>query len=530
MLYFSNNHRGNPQKSVQYRSVLSVVHSIVAASLFLPTRIMFPGPYIIRAAKSGTVVVILMLGACAGLPPPETPNHSVRFEPTATQEGRAAALRSQSGMRADPVPTEWWTLFGDPVLGKLMQARPDSPDLQRAALRVEESRARLGLATAARAPDVATQAGYSRQAISENSGLHQLGLPAVPYNTWTLGVAANWEVDFWGYLKAREQSARAQVDAARYEDATIQVSVTGELARVYLLLRGTQAKLRILDDNLHIAADLLRMAESRQRNGVATAYDAAAARADLSATQAHRMALVHQRDVAMNALALLLGRGPRELDAQVADAPLPTMPAHLPIGLPTDLARMRPDILAADASLRAALADKDAARADFYPRLSLTGAAGLAGYTLSDLGSWDSRNFAVGPTFYLPIFDGGRLRNTLALSDAREREAGVHYRQTVLRAWHEVDDALGAYKTELARHGRLLEARAQNRVALQVAQRAYQSGSGDFTSLLLARRTLLESDAALNDSATAGALSVVSLYRALGGGWSPTHAQAERTQ
>jgi outer membrane protein TolC len=129
--------------------------------------------------------------------------------------------------------------------------------------------------------------------------------------------------------------------------------------------------------------------------------------------------------------------------------------------------------------------------------------------------------FSVGPSLYLPIFQGGRLKSNLALTEARQRLAGIAYQQTVLRAWHEVDDALSAYTTELKRHEQLELALAQNQTALDVAQRAYQQGTADFTTVLVSRRSLLSSQAELNDSATASALSVVALYRALGGGWSP---------
>ena len=224
-------------------------------------------------------------------------------------------------------------------------------------------------------------------------------------------------------------------------------------------------------------------------------------------------------------------QAPRELDARLGTAALPAMPARLPIGVSSELARMRPDIQQADARLRAAVADIGAAKADFYPRVGLTGGFGYQAFDASDLGSWSTRRYAVGPTLYLPIFQGGRLQSNLALSEARHRQAGIAYQQTVLRAWHEVDDALRAYTIERQRHAQLEIAQSENQTALDVVQRAYQQGTADFTSVLVARRSLLLSQAELTQSTTAAALSVVSLYRALGGGWSAelladTHRQA----
>lgn len=254
---------------------------------------------------------------------------------------------------------------------------------------------------------------------------------------------------------------------------------------------------------------------------MATRHDAAAARADLAGIEARLTQLQQQRDALLNALALLLGAPPRALEARIEHARLPPMPERLPVGVPSELARQRPDILQAEARLRAAVADIGAAKADFYPRVSLTGSIGVQAFDFSDLGSWDSRRFSLGPTLYLPIFQGGRLERNLALSEARHRLAGIAYQQTVLRAWHEVDDALNAYAAELRRHAQLREALTQNQIALEVARRAYQEGAADFTAVLIARRSLLASQAELTDCATASALSVVALYRALGGGWSP---------
>ncbi|MDR2366248.1 MAG: TolC family protein, partial [Zoogloeaceae bacterium] len=328
----------------------------------------------------------------------------------------------------------------------------------------------------------------------------------------------------WGHLRHLAESAESRLEASAYGMDAARVSVAGDVARLYLLLRGIQTRQAIVEENRRIAEDLTRLTESRQRHGVATRHDAALACADLAGIEALLAQLTQQRDALMNALALLLGKPPRELEGILGAARLPPMPLRLPIGIPSELARQRPDIRQAEANLRAALADIGAARADFYPRVSLTGSLGVQAFDFSDLGSWDSRRFSVGPTLYLPIFQGGRLKSNLALSEARHRLAGIAYRQTVLRAWHEVDDALAAYAIEQKRHERLRFAFAQSQIALDAAERAHEQGSADFVAVLLARRSLLASQSELADCATASALSVVSLYRALGGGWPPETA------
>jgi NodT family efflux transporter outer membrane factor (OMF) lipoprotein len=460
-----------------------------------------------------------MLAACGTVPDVRAPSLA---SPDAALRARAAVMASESALVEEAAPLEWWRLFGDATLTALQaEAAEANLDLQAAVARIEESRAQLGLANAARRPQLSTDASYARSALSENSPLAALGAPTNASDSWSLGLQAGWELDLWGHLRHLGESAEARLQASAHGMDAVRVSIAGEVARRYLLLRGLQARQAIVEENRRIAENLTRLTESRQRNGVATRYDVAAARADLAGIEARLTQLTQQRAASMNALALLLGKSPRELDARLARASLPPMPARLPVGIPSELARRRPDILQAEARLRAAVADIGAAQADFYPRVSLTGSVGVQAFDFSDLGSWVSRRFSVGPTLYLPIFQGGRLKSNLALSEARHRLAGIAYQQTVLRAWHEVDDALNAYAAERKRHEQLRLALAQNQIALNVAERAYQQGSADFTAVLIARRSLLSSQLELADCATASALSVVALYRALGGGWSP---------
>lgn len=476
-------------------------------------------------AVHAVVASALLLAGCAtttDLPMPEVP------APTAALNVRTAVLAEAPALTEDaPVPAQWWTLFRDPALVALeADAAAANFDLRAAAARVEESRAQLGLASAERRPQVAADAGYTRAGLSRNSPLVLLGAPIQGTDTWSLGVSAGWELDLWGYLKQVDAAARARLEASGYGLAAARVSVAGDVARTYLLLRGVQAQQAIVEEHRAIAADLVRLTGSRLRNGVATRLDVAAAQAVLNGILARQEQLRHQRDTLMNALALLLGQPPRALDARLAGALVPALPAQLPIGVSSELARQRPDILQAEARLRAAVADIGAAKADFYPRIRLTGGLGVQAFQLADLGSWDSRQYSLGPSLHLPIFDGGRLRGNLALSQARHTLAAIDYQRTVLGAWHEVDDALGAYASELHRHQQLEGAMAENRTALEVAERGYREGSADFTTVLVARRSLLASQAELADSATASALSVVALYRALGGGWSDALAAA----
>ncbi len=480
-----------------------------------------------RAAALALVLAVAQaLSGCAIAPDRPAPTLP---DTEAALRARADAVARAQGLSDAPLPAAWWTLFNDPLLSDLQaEAAASNLDLQAALARIDESRAQLGLARAVQAPQLAAEAGYARSAQSEYSPLVRLGAPTTASSAWQLGLQAGWELDLWGHLRQLGAAADARLQASAYGTHAVQVSVAGDIARTYLLLRGAQAQLTLAGQQRAIAADLLRLAQSRQRHGVATRFEAAAAQAEVAVVDARRAQLQQLRDALMNALALLLGQAPRTLDARLSPgAVLPPMPGVLPIGIPSELARQRPDILQADARLRAAVADIGAAEADFYPRVRLSGSLGLQAFELSDLGSWSARRFSVGPALYLPLFDGGRLQSQLALTEARHRSAAIAYQQTVLRAWHEVDDALGAYAAERVRHAQLAQAVAQQQTALDVARRAWQQGTADFGTVLVAQRTLTAGQAALSDSATGAALSVVALYRALGGGWSDTLRTAQ---
>ena len=231
----------------------------------------------------------------------------------------------------------------------------------------------------------------------------------------------------------------------------------------------------------------------------------------------------------INALSLLLGREPRALQAQLATpAQVPSYQAPVPIGLPSELAQRRPDIRRAEAQLHAATAAIGVAKADFYPRITLSGSLGLQAMQLSDLGSWGARSFAFGPGLSVPLFEGGRLKGALQLQEGRQQEAGIGYQQTVLRAWHEVDDALVAYQASQRRRDSLAQAVRHSQRALDSVHQQYAQGTVDFLNVMTVQNALLANEAAWVDSTVAVSLSLVDLYAALGGGWEAGSVNARR--
>lgn len=450
--------------------------------------------------------------------------HAVNWSLKATAQdsgllhpGRSAASLSLS---ADNAPSRWWNLFEDPLLTDLQAEAVDSNlDLQTALFRIQESQARLGLTQASALPALNFDTGYARAGLSADSPLAKLGVPTKPYDQWQWGLQASWELDLWGHHERLTESARAQLAATHWALSAARVTLAADLARSYLLLRGVQAQKRLINEHRMIATELLRLTESRERHGVATQFDSAAARAEMATVQARAVQLEQQQDVLLSNLALLLGQAPHDLDARLMSSthPVPT-PINLPVGVPSDLVRQRPDILQAEALLRAATADKGAAQADFYPRVRLNAGWSLLTSHSGEVTNWDMRQFSVGPVVHLPIFDGGRLKRSLELTDARQRGAALHWRQTVLKAWHEVTSALDSSANEHARQEQLAAAVYFNSEALNSARSAWKAGSAEFTTVLVAQRTLLNAQATLVDSRTASGLAVVAIYRALGQG------------
>jgi len=426
------------------------------------------------------------------------------------------------------VPEQWWELFNDPLLADFVaQAHTSNLDLQLAMTRIEQGRAQLGIATSELLPNLGGGGSYTRERISQDGHWAGVGAPPGPNHYWQIGFDSSWEIDLWGRARRAREGALAAMEATKYDHEAIRVSISAEVARTYLQLRGIQAQLAIVAQNLETAEYALRIAESREKNGVATRYETTSARAQLATVEALLPELTQRRNTLMNTLAFLLGERPRALDTKLRTVmPLPSLPSEVPIGIPSELARRRPDILSAEAQLHAATAVIGVAKADFYPRIRLTGQLGEEAFQSADLKNLHSSFYSIGPTVYLPIFHGGLLVQRLALSEARQKAAALTYQRTVLHAWHEVDNALDAWAAQLRAHEELLVAYEQNKQALRVAERNYSEGSADYLSVLIAQRNVLTSQASLNASATQGTLTLVNLYKALGGGWNPTNISA----
>ncbi len=453
---------------------------------------------------------------------------------------------------AEPIDVNWWTLFGDPVLtGLEKRVAAENLDVKIAGIRLTESRAQLGVAQASQLPTLNANTSYTRQQAS-NNGLFAVvpsaagatgasgasgtstggvrGSGIQPFDLWQGGFDASWEVDLWGGVRRSVKSASASSQAAIEAKRSALLSSLAEVARDYIQLRGTQAQLSIARENVRTSRQSLNLTQQRAAGGVTTDLDVANASAQLRTTLAQIPSLEQQEAQLINALSLLLGQPPNALREELATAkPIPPVPPRVPVGVPSELARRRPDIRQAEAQLHAATADIGVAQANFYPSLNLTGSLGLQSLHFSNVFDLHSKQYAVGPGLTIPIFQGGQLRATLELRQAQQQEAAISFQRTVLQAWHDVDNALTAYQAEQTRRDELIQAVADNRRALGLAQSRYQQGVSDFLTVLVAQSSLLGAQQQLASSTTAVSSNLVALYKALGGGWETDVPDEQKT-
>lgn len=451
-----------------------------------------------------------------------------------TGKTAASPLPTLSGTSTAPVEVDWWRTFRDPTLSRLEgRIAAENLDVQTATLRVAQSRAQVASTSAAALPTVNGSASDYREAYSQNSlfklvpigGSGSTSQINTGFNNYTVGFDASWELDLWGHVARQIEAADAQLDASAEMRRDTLVSAMAELARDYITLRGTQEQIRIAKDNLKIQQEILGVTRVRQEKGLVTGLDVESAAAQVESVKAQIPQLQAQEVQGINAVSLLLAEPPLGLSDELARAKaIPRNPPRLPVGLPSELARRRPDIRRAEADLHAATANIGVAVAEFFPSVRLNGSPTFQALEPKDIFKGTSLQYVnLGPSVTLPIFEGGRLKSNLVLQEKRQQEAAIAYHKAVLSAWHDVVNALTAYKSEQLRRDRLREQVNHARAALALARSRYEQGVAEFTTLLDDARTVLAAEQQYAQSTTNVAVDLVALYKALGGGWEGTY-------
>jgi len=447
------------------------------------------------------------------------------------QHGGAPELAAPPQAQA-ALPEDRWSVFGDAELLRLQaRARDASADVRIAALRVIESRAQERTVTAQRGVQVNAQGAVARQRQSEFGSASRLVgaiaganrqplLDALssPFTLYQAGFDASWEPDLWGRVLRSEEVARATTSAQRAELRQVRLSVVAELARDYFSFRSEQRQLALVRDELAATHETYGLLQAQVDRGLLDESTLIALRNQEASLQELVPTLLAQQANAINQISLLCDADPGALNEELLRDATLTAPAlpDLRMGLPSELAHRRPDVAAAESRLHAATAGIGIAVADLYPRVMLGASFGLESVGGNHASDWGSREWSVGPSLSIPIWDHGRRQTVVTLREIAQQEAAVSYQQAVRKAWHEVDGAVSTYLAESRRDAQLLIRIHEARDELALAQARYHNGMTSYLPVLSASMSLLDTQRQQSDSTLRVRTALATLYKALG--------------
>ena len=462
------------------------------------------------------LATVLLTGCAVG------PNYRAPpVAPAAVQNAQSAQFVAQSPEAL------WWQEFGDTELdGLVHRALAANLDLRSAYDRVRAARAVFVERKFDYAPHVQLQGSYTHFDEQEPG----FGPSRFNAQSDTLGFDATWEIDLFGHVRRSVEAARADLGAeqANYQDA--QVTVAAEVARNYFELRGAQKRLIVARENLGTEHQTLDLTLLLDETGRGSELDVQRSRARLKATEATIPPLEAAEKQAAYRLAVLIGERPGALDQELQPAAVPTYAKALPIGDTTELLRRRPDVRAAERQLAAATARVGVATADLFPRVNV---AGFVGFLSGDVGRLfgtgadnNARAWSVTPTVSWAAFDMGSVRARLRASEAQSDAAAANYEKAVLTALEDTENSFVAYSTQQTQLKSLTEQAQASRRAAELAATQYREGVADFLVLLDAQRTQLDAEDSVAQAETAVNVSVVAIYKALGGVGQPLNDTA----
>jgi NodT family efflux transporter outer membrane factor (OMF) lipoprotein len=468
-----------------------------------------------RKFESVVLAAVLLTGGCMLGPDFQRPPAPVAANWT---QSRNSAVDSK---RQDY--RNWWTVFDDPVLTRLIGlAYRQNLDLRTAGVRVLEARAQLGVAIGEFYPQqqtVAASVSYNRLPIS------------LPYNLssntyWSdiFTAQAAWELDVWGKLRRGIESADYAflASVADYDD--VLVSLTGDVASDYVQIRTEQTQIRIAQDNVVRQRTALKIARAKFEGGTATKRDVYQAENVLGATEATVPQLTSQIQQTEDALNVLLGLPPGQMDQLLAGPErIPNAPEKVAVGIPADLLRRRPDIRKAELQAAAQCAQIGFAKADLFPVFSLTGDVGTLGASatrgLDSVFNSASLFYGVGPSVQWNILNYGQITNNVRVQDAKFQELMINYQNSVLKAQQEVENGIAIYLNGRDQVTFLQESVKAATGALRIALIQYREGTADFTTVLTAEQNLYQAQNSLAMAQGTVPLGLITAYRAMGGGW-----------
>ena len=454
-----------------------------------------------------SIAVAIALTGCATVSPTLPPDVS-----TPAQWNEAAAQSTP------PLSAQWWSAFNSDELKQLVDAAlAGSPDLAIAAERVRQAEAQVQVAGASLFPVLSVGAGSSRRVTDSE------GAASRRADSSNVAFSASYELDVWGRNAAGVRAADASYRATAFDRDAARLTLVAGVATSYFEILSLRGRLGIARENLAIAERVQSLVEVRARNGAASQLDVERQQAQVFSQRAALLPLEQIEKQTLAALAVLIGRVPEGFNIGAASLSDLRIPEVNP-GLPAELLVRRPDLAAAEAQVAAANGNVAAARAALLPSIELTGSAGISSAALLSFLSGPQSAISLALSLFQPIFDGGRLRGQVAISESRERELVEGYRKAILAAFADVEQALVAVSRSAQREA--LQARVQEsaRNALRLAEIRYREGADDLLTVLEAQRTLFQAQDQLAAVRLDRLAGTVGLYKALGGGWTAQSA------
>ena len=409
---------------------------------------------------------------------------------------------------------QWWTNLDDPFLSDLIDMAVDeSLSVKQALSRLRESRARLGMSAAAQFPtlDLSTDATWSRS-----------GTDAVR-ESYSGSFDAGWELDLFGGIRRTKEAGLADLQAEMANLADVLVSLTAEIGLNYIDVRTYQERLAVAKANLASQRETYELIHGRYAVGLSNELALQQARYNLESTRSRIPGLVTGGAAALNRLAVLTGKPPGKLhDMLIEPHPIPVAPITIAVGIPAETLQRRPDIRKVERELAAQTARIGVAEAERYPKIRLSGSIGLETSHLADLFDGASLFWNHGPRISWNVFDAGAIRNAITVQETLQEQALIAYETAVLEALEEVENAMTAFAQEQLRRSRLTDAVEAAQLAEKLSRDKYAAGLINFSDVLDVQRTLLSFQDQLAESNGTVTANLIRLYKALGGGWSPS--------
>ena len=479
-----------------------------------------------RIGLGAVMVVILGVQGCLLGPEYQQPDLNMPENwNNMTLEGKSSRLAITVGNVPE---ADWWRAFGNDELNTLIEEALDrNHDLRQAGFRVLEARAIAYGSGAGLYPNLSVDGAYSRIRRSETILVAPTGgapqgfaPPGANFDIWSAAIDLRWELDLWGRIRRGKEAFSAEALASEMNRRGILLSLVSEVGHTYFRLRELDEQVEIAERNLALQQDSLSIIQARAQAGLVSDLDVKREEALVAETASQIPEFRRQRAVQLHQLEVLTGANPGTRVLSIKPLRSVVVQPTIPVGLPSDLLQRRPDILEKEETLKAANARIGEARAYFFPSVAITGNGGFQTSEFSQWFNWASRNMTIGPSVTLPIFEGYTNLARLEVAENRYQQMLEDYQQTILNAFREVADILVALQTREEQLASQRQQVAASRESLELADIRYRKGLVSYIDVLDAQRLVLSAELGVVQTERARLTDMVSLFKAVGGGWS----------